>query len=88
MISIQVSSDSPHYLVQAKELSSVLGYPLVTDIGSPDDYQNDPSYVLLVGEDGLSHFLVIGDYTGRYESILCSALTIIGVGLVVEMAKL
>ena len=56
MISIQVSSDSPHYLVQAKELSSVLGYPLVTDIGSPDDYQNDPSYVLLVGEDGLSLF--------------------------------
>ena len=56
MISIQVSSDSPHYLVQAKELSSVLGYPLVTDIGSPDDYQNDPAYVLLVGEDGLSLF--------------------------------
>ena len=56
MISIQVSSDSPHYLVQAKELSSVLGYPLVTDIGSPDNYQNDPSYVLLVGEDGLSLF--------------------------------
>ena len=56
MISIQISSDSPHYLVQAKELSSVLGYPLVTDIGSPDDYQNDPSYVLLVGEDGLSLF--------------------------------
>lgn len=56
MISIQVSSDSPHYLVQAKELSSVLGYPLVTDIGSPDDYQTDPSYVLLVGEDGLSLF--------------------------------
>lgn len=56
MISIQVSSDSPHHLVQAKELSSVLGYPLVTDIGSPDNYQNDPSYVLLVGEDGLSLF--------------------------------
>jgi 16S rRNA (guanine1516-N2)-methyltransferase len=56
MISIQVSSDSPHYLVQAKELSSVLGYPLVTDIGSPDNYQTDPSYVLLVGEDGLSLF--------------------------------
>ena len=56
MISIQVSSDSPHYLVQAKELSSVLGYPLVTDIGPPDDYQNDPAYVLLVGEDGLSLF--------------------------------
>ena len=56
MISIQVSSDSPHHLVQAKELSSVLGYPLVTDIGSPDDYQNDPAYVLLVGEDGLSLF--------------------------------
>ena len=56
MISIQVSSDSPHYLVQAKELSSVLGYPLVTDIACPDDYQTDPSYVLLVGEDGLSLF--------------------------------
>ena len=56
MISIQVSSDNPHYLVQAKELSSALGYPLVTDIGSPDDYQNDPAYVLLVGEDGLSLF--------------------------------
>lgn len=56
MISIQVSPDSPHYLVQAKELSSVLGYPLVIDIGSSDDYQNDPAYVLLVGEDGLSLF--------------------------------
>ena len=56
MISIQISSDSPHYLKQAEKLSSVLGYPLVTDIACPDDCQNDPSYVLLVGEDGLSLF--------------------------------